>query len=118
MNGLGLEFHARRIRLQALGTVKLAQFLVECTQREVSSFTRDFEDEAIGESDLRLAAIALECAGNDIGILQGETPVTEQHFDHRGNPGVVEPKRASQNPNRLREHEVRNPGTSLYERIR
>ena len=66
--------------LQALTAVKPRQIPVERPERQVSCLVRDLENQAAGKTYLRTLSELLERAEHDVGVLQSQVLVIEQHL--------------------------------------
>ena len=72
----------------------------------MTGFPSDFEHQAIGESKRRFLPVMIQRRSDDLGILEGELLVIEEHLDGRGNSSVLKVVDSGQNPRRFREYDV------------
>ena len=81
--------------------------MVECTQRQVSGFASDLQDQAIGKHQRRLLAITIQRGGDRTGILHDQVLVIQKHLNRRGELPRYETVNRGQYPGGMDEHDVR-----------
>ena len=83
----------------------------------MSGLAGDFEDEVVGQGDAWLGPVPHERRGDHIRILEGEVLMIQQHLDRRCDRGRAQLIDGGENPHRLHEHDVADPGASRDERL-
>src|SRR5439155_7972982 len=109
---------SRRVESQLLSAVELAELVVERTQRQVSSFASDLQDQAIGKSKRRLLPITFKRGCHCTRILHDQALVIQKHLDRSGKLTRYETVNRRQDPDSLDKHEVRNPRPARNEGFR
>src|SRR6266436_206369 len=109
---------APRSRLQALDPRELGQVTIECRERQLSRFPGNLEHETVGEAQRGALLELLERCRYDVGVLQGEVLMIEQHVD-RGydllSRALVD---RIEYPRGFRQDDVGNPGAACCEPLR
>src|SRR5947208_4422529 len=75
----------------------------------MTGLARDLENQAVGETQPGFALKVLESSCNDIGILQYELAMVEEHIDCARDRGRLAVIAGDQDTHRFGEHEKRNP---------
>lgn len=91
---------------------------VERPERHVPGFSGDFEYQTVGEAKAGPLSKAFDGGGNCVRILDCQVLVVEEHLDGRCDllrTAIVDRR---EDPRGFGEHEVRDPGSSLDERLR
>ena len=70
----------------------------------------DFENHAVGELDAGAGTEQGECSGDDVGILEANLSVVEDHLDGGGDLSRLALVGSVKHPHRLNEHHLRHPG--------
>jgi len=78
-------------------------------QGNVPGLTSDLEDQTVGESERRPFAEEIESGRDDLGVLQRQVFMIEQHVDGRTDLRRRPLVHGVENPDSLRQDEVRNP---------
>lgn len=97
---------------------KTPQRAVEGSKRQVTGLASDFQDEAIGETECWPGTELLQGGRNDIGVLQREMRVFQQHLDCLGNLFRREVKDGVEHPQGLDQDYLRHPRAWGYESLR
>jgi hypothetical protein len=84
----------------------------------MAGLTGNFEDEAVGEAQRRAVPVVAQCALDDLGVLQSQGLVHEQHLDRSRDSIRRQIVHGVQNPDRFCQHEVRDPRTRADEGFR
>ena len=79
----------------------------------MSSFTGDFQDQAVRKTELGLLSIMFKCSADGFSILDCETFVLQEHFDRHNKLTMTKPVDRGKDPNSLNQNKVRNPCASL-----
>lgn len=103
--------------LQLLSIWQLAKSPVETTKRLVPRLASDLQDKAVGEAKRRPRDKVRESGFDDVGLLDNERIVLEQHLD-----GACQSRCGSridrvEDPDGLDQDDVRNPSTLRDERF-
>lgn len=83
----------------------------------MSSFTGDFQDQAVGETELGLLSVMFEGGAYGFRILDCETFVLQEHFDRHHQLAMTKIVDRREDPNSLDQNKVRNPCTSRNKRL-
>ena len=100
-----------------MGSVDLAEGTIKSTKRQIPGLARQVQYQAVGKTQGRTRAKQIERRRNDVGILECQVLVMEQHFDGRGEGNGVTFVGGGQDPSRLRERENRNTGPHCDESV-
>jgi hypothetical protein len=79
-----------RGNLQPLSSGKLAQLAIERAERKVAGLPGGLEDQTVGKAEGRAGAEVVEGGGDDVGVVNHEVLVIEQHLDRVGHVVVSE----------------------------
>ena len=88
---------------------KTAELAVKGAERQVAGFSCDFENQAIGESDGRFPAQLCDRRSDNVGVLDCEAVVIEQHFHGSGDFTPAQIEDTLEHPRGFGKHQVRNP---------
>lgn len=95
--------------LESFRIGKAAELAIKGAERQVSGFSCDFENQAIGEGDGRFPAQLGNCRSDNVGVLDCEAVVIEQHFDGGGDFTSAQIEDTLEHPCGFGEHQVRDP---------
>src|SRR4029077_17115728 len=85
-------------RSELLRASQLRQLLVERAERQVTRFAGHFHDQTVGEPELRSGSKSFECRADDLGALDRQVLVVEQHVDRDRDLSWFEPVDAIEDP--------------------
>lgn len=105
-------------RLQALRVVELRERSIEGADRRVTGFACDLDYQVIRESDRRTRAEAPQRERYNVGVLDGQVLVMQQHLDRRMNLRRAQLVDGLENPRRFGENQMRDPSTTGDEVLR
>jgi 2-methylisocitrate lyase-like PEP mutase family enzyme len=111
------QFH-ERILLQLLSASELAELPVERADGQVTGLASDLEDQAVGKAQAPVSPVGLERGGDDLGILDRQALVVQEHVDGRRDRRRTEVVDSAQHPGRLGENQVGDPRAGGHERLR
>ena len=83
----------------------------------MSSFTGDFQDQAVRETELGLLSVMFKGSAYGFGILDCETFVLQEHFDRHNKLAMAKTVDRREDPNSLDQNKVRNPCPSRNKRL-
>ena len=103
--------------LKTFGISKTAELAVKGAERQVSGFSCDLESQAIGESDGRFPAHLCNRRSHNVGVLDCETVVIEQHLHGGGDFAPAQIEDTLKHPRGFGKHQVRNPRAGCNESL-
>ena len=101
--------------LQLLSTIEFAQIAIKGSEGSVASLARNFEHQAVRETDRRPPTEALDGCSNRVSVLNGQILVIQEHIDscrNRLRAAIVD---RCEHPGRFSERQVRDPGSIDHE---
>ncbi len=98
-------------------SLQAAEIAVKGAEGEMSSFTGDFQDQTVRETELGLLSVLFKGGVYGFSILDCETFVLQEHFDRHNKLAMAKTVNRREDPNSLDQSKVRNPCTSRNKRL-
>ena len=94
---------------ESFRSLQAAEVTVKGAEGEMPSFTGDFQDQAVRETELGLLSIMFKGSAYGFSILDRETFVLQEHFDRHHQLAMAQTVDRRKDPNSLDQNKVRNP---------